>query len=99
MKIYKNEKEYMKSEIKCTEECELYEVYWGDTEDESILIICNASCEDFKRELAYFKKFREDSGIEIWKEFEDFLIDRGYRAQRYFTEQPTYISYHGCNID
>lgn len=99
MKIYKNEKEYMKSEIKCTKECELYEVYWGDTEDESILILCNASSEDFKRELAYFKKFRKDSEIEIWKEFENFLIDRGYKALRCCMYERTYIDFNGCNID
>lgn len=97
MRYYENEENYMNSEIKCTEKYQLYNIFWGDTEDESFSILCNASQEDLEKELSYFKKFRANS--DVWEEFESFLIKRGYKAERYFVEEPTYINFNECNIN
>lgn len=82
----------MKSkEIKCTQNMELYNIYWGDIDDDSFSIKCNISEDDLKKELKYFKSNVDFENL--WEDFPSFLNERGYTAKRHLNEEPTYINF------
>lgn len=78
--------------INCTEDMHLYNIYWGDVDEDSFSILCNIEEEDLKSELTYFKS-NVDYDI-LWEEFPDYLNGIGYIAERYFNEEPTYINFN-----
>lgn len=77
--------------INCTEDMILYNIYWGDIDDDSFSLMCNIGEEDLKKELSYFKANVEFDFL--WEEFPNYLNEIGYTAERYFNEEPTYICY------
>lgn len=78
--------------INCTESMELYNIYWGDIDDDSFSIKCNISEDDLKSELHYFKNNVDCSML--WEDFPNYLNEIGYTAERYFNEEPIYINFN-----
>lgn len=78
-----------KNTINPTATMNLYNIYWGDIDDDSFSIKCNIGEVDLKKELSYFRDNIEYSLL--WEEFPNYLNEIGYTAIRHFNEEPVYI--------